>query len=241
MGTIVKDFPPEEETLVFDQVQNSSTVLFPSVTTTTAATPSAILEADDEALARRLQTEWDASDAAATQALAATPHDKIPNNSNGSTNTNAYANAYANAPGPAAASAATSESAAAVSQTATLSNPWEFDAQQAQCSSCGDHFHALNRRHHCRLCGKIFCHTCSDQRALLPPSAIVLTPAKGGKKAKPPPTTTDPLHQQFSESSSGANSNSNVIGFTPDPDPDRMLTYIDEDKQLLYGKGLEER
>mmetsp|Transcript_14283 Transcript_14283/g.30262 ORF Transcript_14283/g.30262 Transcript_14283/m.30262 type:complete len:668 (-) Transcript_14283:278-2281(-) len=239
MGTIVKDFPPEEETLVFDQVQNSSTVLFPSATTI----PSAILEADDEALARRLQTEWDASDAAAAQALAATPHETIPSHSTGNTNAsanasaNVSANANANAPGPAAASAVTSESA--VSQTATLSNPWEFDAEQAQCSSCGDHFHALNRRHHCRFCGKIFCHKCSDQRALIPPSAIVLTPTKGGKKAKPPTTTTDPFHQQFSGSRSGANSSG--IGFTPDPDPDRMLTYIDEDNQLLYGKGLEER
>ena len=54
------------------------------------------------------------------------------------------------------------------------------------------------------------------------PSSIVLTP-KGGKKA-----------QQTSVRESR-------ISFTPDPDPDRLLTYIDEEKQLLYGKGLEER
>ena len=95
--------------------------------------------------------------------------------------------------------------------------------EQSHCASCGDEFNPFNRRHHCRLCGKIFCHKCSDQRALIPPSAIVLTPGKGGKKARPP-TSEDHL-----------------ASFTPDPDPDRMLTYIDEDKQLLYGKGLEER
>ncbi|KAG7342899.1 Las17-binding protein actin regulator [Nitzschia inconspicua] len=103
---------------------------------------------------------------------------------------------------------------------ATLSNPWEFDVDQPYCTRCRDEFHPFNRRHHCRLCGKIFCNKCSDQRALIPPSAIVLTP-KGGKKATPD------KHQD--------------VTFTPDPDPDRMLTYIDQDQQLLYGKGLEER
>jgi SH3 domain-containing YSC84-like protein 1 len=104
---------------------------------------------------------------------------------------------------------------------ATLSNPWEFDVNQPYCTHCRDEFHPFNRRHHCRLCGKIFCNKCSNQRALVPPSAIVLIP-KGGKKAMPG-------HQQPAAS------------FSPDPDPDRMLTYIDEDQQLLYGKGLEER
>jgi lipid-binding SYLF domain-containing protein len=104
---------------------------------------------------------------------------------------------------------------------ATLSNPWEFDVEQPYCTSCRDEFHPFNRRHHCRLCGKIFCNRCSDQRALVPPSAIVLTP-KGGKKAAP----------QYQ---------SQTVSFSPDPDPDRMLTYVDEDRQLLYGKGLEER
>jgi SH3 domain-containing YSC84-like protein 1 len=102
---------------------------------------------------------------------------------------------------------------------ATLSNPWEFDVNQQSCTHCRDDFHPFNRRHHCRLCGKIFCNKCSDQRALVPPSAIVLTP-KGGKKALP---------------------GDNSVTFSPDSDPDRMLTYIDEDQQLLYGKGLEER
>jgi hypothetical protein len=56
----------------------------------------------------------------------------------------------------------------------------------------------------------------------------VLTPSKGGKKAQPPSPYQD-------------GGNNSKISFSPDPDPDRMLTYIDEEKQLLYGKGLEER
>lgn len=103
---------------------------------------------------------------------------------------------------------------------ATLSSPWEFDVLQPWCSACRDEFNPINRRHHCRLCGKVFCNRCTAQRALIPPSSIVLSP-QAGKKAGP----------QSHE----------AISFSPDPDPDRMLTYIDEDQQLLYGKGLEER
>jgi hypothetical protein len=106
---------------------------------------------------------------------------------------------------------------------ATLSSPWEYDAFQPSCTSCREEFNPINRKHHCRLCGKIFCHDCSQQRALIPPSSIVLSPA-AGKKASPQSVQ-----------------NEHAISFSPDPDPDRMLTYLDDDQQLLYGKGLEER
>eukprot|EP00934_Nitzschia_sp_Nitz4_P001804 Nitzschia sp. Nitz4//scaffold16_size188269//18255//19893//NITZ4_001768-RA/size188269-augustus-gene-0.87-mRNA-1//-1//CDS//3329538446//1804//frame0 len=102
---------------------------------------------------------------------------------------------------------------------ANLSSPWEYNVNQARCTSCREEFNPINRRHHCRLCGKIFCNNCSDQRALIPPSSIVLSP-QAGKHATPQPQT---------------------VSFTPDPDPDRMLTYLDDHQQLLYGKGLEER
>ncbi|GAX17288.1 early endosome antigen 1 [Fistulifera solaris] len=104
---------------------------------------------------------------------------------------------------------------------ATLSSPWQFDDLAKHCSGCKSIFNAMNRKHHCRMCGKIFCGKCSQQKALIPPSSIVLTP-EGGKKAKP----RSALHDSFS----------------PDEDPDRMLTYLAADnKELLYGKGLEER
>lgn len=101
---------------------------------------------------------------------------------------------------------------------AALSNPWEFDEVQNCCTACRTEFNLINRRHHCRLCGKIFCNQCTSKRALIPPSSIVLSP-QAGKKAGP--------------------QNHEVVSFSPDPDPDRMLTYVDDDQQLLHGKGLE--
>lgn len=127
---------------------------------------------------------------------------------------------------------------------ATCSSPWQYDDLNPVCHSCGDHFHPLlNRRHHCRLCGNVFCNSCSSRKALIPPSRIVLTPV-GGKKSKPRPVSAE------------------HVSFSPDPDPDRMLTYVQTqpgnsttnysdtinnsgdvapEEQLLYGKGLEER
>jgi lipid-binding SYLF domain-containing protein len=134
------------------------------------------------------------------------------------------------------ASASLPSETATRTSVATLSSPWEFDELQRTCASCETEFNPLNRRHHCRLCGKIFCNECSNQRALIPPSSIVLVP-KGGKKAKPRSAVDDAISASFS----------------PDEDPDRMLTYLSSSgdgdggtggsnsNELLYGKGLEER
>jgi len=105
---------------------------------------------------------------------------------------------------------------------ANLSSPWEYDDAQPYCACCSSEFGPLNRKHHCRSCGKIFCGDCSNQRCLIPPSSIVLSP-KGGKKAKP--RSQDEIN----------------FSFAPDQDPDRMLTYVGDEEQVLYGKGLEER
>mmetsp|Transcript_3978 Transcript_3978/g.10103 ORF Transcript_3978/g.10103 Transcript_3978/m.10103 type:complete len:566 (-) Transcript_3978:1011-2708(-) len=106
---------------------------------------------------------------------------------------------------------------------ATLSSPWQYDAEAPNCMGCAVEFNPLIRRHHCRLCGKIFCGDCTRQKALIPPSSIVLVP-KGGKKVKP-------------------NAQRDTASFNPDHDPDRMLTYLSggDTNELLYGKGLEER
>ena len=66
-------------------------------------------------------------------------------------------------------------------RVATASNPWEFDAAQNHCTCCKDEFNPFNRKHHCRLCGKIYCNKCTQRKSLVPPSSIVLTPI-GGKK-----------------------------------------------------------
>jgi len=111
---------------------------------------------------------------------------------------------------------------------ANMSSPWEYDENQARCTNCACEFNPINRKHHCRFCGKIFCNDCTKQRCLIPPSSIVLAP-KGGKKAKAQ------IHNDMNT----------IISFNPDQDPDRMLTYIDgrspDSQQILYGKGLEER
>jgi SH3 domain-containing YSC84-like protein 1 len=146
------------------------------------------------------------------------------------TNRNSHSNSDSNS----SSASVSTTSASIATVAATVSSAWQFDELQTNCSACQTSFNALNRRHHCRVCGNIFCHHCSSQSCLIPPSSIVLVPM-GGKKAK------------AQES----------ISFSPEADPDRMLTYIaavdtdgsntstttknDGTRQLLYGRGLEER
>lgn len=114
---------------------------------------------------------------------------------------------------------------------ATLSQAWEYNDLQTNCYRCSIRFTLLERKHHCRYCGKIFCHSCSNTKCLIPPSAIVLVP-KGGKH----------ITSREAEEHS-------TVSFSPDEDPDRMLTYVaqggangnENGEVLLYGKGLEER
>ncbi|KPI84936.1 hypothetical protein ABL78_6003 [Leptomonas seymouri] len=42
------------------------------------------------------------------------------------------------------------------------------DADAAECGQCGAVFSFFLRRHHCRLCGDVFCDACSQHRATLP-------------------------------------------------------------------------
>jgi SH3 domain-containing YSC84-like protein 1 len=130
---------------------------------------------------------------------------------------------------------------------ATVSAPWQYDDDTNKCHSCHTEFHPLfNRKHHCRYCGYIFCHTCTKYKCLIPPSQIVLHPISG-KKSKP---ITNYNHHQNDTTTTNSN---HSISFTPNPDPDRMLTYItpnnsndhdttlEQHQQLLHGNGLEER
>eukprot|EP00882_Tetradesmus_deserticola_P026988 GHRQ01029819.1.p1 GENE.GHRQ01029819.1~~GHRQ01029819.1.p1 ORF type:complete len:197 (+),score=53.85 GHRQ01029819.1:181-771(+) len=47
---------------------------------------------------------------------------------------------------------------------------WLPDSYASHCGACQLPFKPLLRlRHHCRLCGKLFCHACSSKQLLLPP------------------------------------------------------------------------
>eukprot|EP01083_Nonionella_stella_P182814 658806_1 len=41
---------------------------------------------------------------------------------------------------------------------------WMSDKNCTQCSECGATFHTFRRKHHCRLCGRVFCQTCCSER-----------------------------------------------------------------------------
>lgn len=51
---------------------------------------------------------------------------------------------------------------------------WKPDADAMTCMQCNDEFTLLNRRHHCRACGEIFCHQCTLLKLLIPEEIIAI-------------------------------------------------------------------
>lgn len=49
----------------------------------------------------------------------------------------------------------------------TVSGQWIEDWKVRTCRKCEKVFTMVNRRHHCRVCGHIFCHACSRTRMIL--------------------------------------------------------------------------
>jgi hypothetical protein len=45
---------------------------------------------------------------------------------------------------------------------------WASDTEGAECETCHRTFSTFVRRHHCRACGQLYCHRCSNYRMLLP-------------------------------------------------------------------------
>ena len=45
---------------------------------------------------------------------------------------------------------------------------WLSDNDVPACKRCDLNFNAFVRRHHCRNCGRVVCHKCSRQRAVIP-------------------------------------------------------------------------
>uniref|UniRef100_UPI0035901CC2 1-phosphatidylinositol 3-phosphate 5-kinase isoform X2 n=1 Tax=Myxine glutinosa TaxID=7769 RepID=UPI0035901CC2 len=48
-------------------------------------------------------------------------------------------------------------------QDSDLKQYWMPDSQCKECYDCGERFTTFRRRHHCRLCGQIFCSRCCNQ------------------------------------------------------------------------------
>lgn len=54
---------------------------------------------------------------------------------------------------------------------------WIPSEEAMTCLDCGIAFSFLVRRHHCRLCGRVFCSTCSNQENLIPEVLLEEIPA----------------------------------------------------------------
>eukprot|EP00466_Bigelowiella_natans_P019707 jgi/Bigna1/44123/e_gw1.89.68.1 len=44
---------------------------------------------------------------------------------------------------------------------------WVPDYKRSACWKCRKPFTVFRRRHHCRLCGEIFCDSCSNDRVVI--------------------------------------------------------------------------
>ena len=49
--------------------------------------------------------------------------------------------------------------------TAKAKDEWVPDREASDCAKCESRFTLRRRKHHCRLCGEIFCSACSEARA----------------------------------------------------------------------------
>lgn len=52
-----------------------------------------------------------------------------------------------------------------------LDSQWKDDKQVKACTLCQQPFSVTRRKHHCRLCGNVFCQTCSDNKMELASSS----------------------------------------------------------------------
>ncbi|CAD2222273.1 hypothetical protein AGDE_16722 [Angomonas deanei] len=63
---------------------------------------------------------------------------------------------------------------------------WQEDKHAAECNRCHQPFSMLRRRHHCRVCGYVFCATCSPFYVQLkkdgPPSRVCVSCFESRKK-----------------------------------------------------------
>jgi Phosphatidylinositol 3- and 4-kinase/FYVE zinc finger len=60
---------------------------------------------------------------------------------------------------------------------------WVNDESVDTCYGCSEPFGYLNRKHHCRLCGRIFCQKCSRYSTILPMDILKKIPDRPGSYA----------------------------------------------------------
>ena len=101
---------------------------------------------------------------------------------------------------------------------------WVVDLEVTQCFSCKANFNLINRRHHCRYCGLIYCNECTSLTALLPREFGMRDPQRVCQKCynelspKQSLLTEDIAnHQRFNPISINAAENCSVLRYSNMP------------------------
>ena len=77
---------------------------------------------------------------------------------------------------------------------------WVSDDRVNVCTSCACAFSMLRRKHHCRGCGRIFCHACSSQTIHVPTFVqhfLATTPTRVDESSAAPKRVCDACYAQF--------------------------------------------
>ena len=53
---------------------------------------------------------------------------------------------------------------------------WIPSKNISKCYTCKSVFSIINRKHHCRMCGRIFCYNCADKWGVIPSLISVTSP-----------------------------------------------------------------
>jgi len=87
---------------------------------------------------------------------------------------------------------------------------WVPDSEASSCTKCGAKFTVRRRRHHCRLCGGVFCAACSEARASKNLDGVIL--------AKPRRACAD-CYEEVRSRPAGWGSGAARRGPGPEPEP----------------------
>ena len=77
---------------------------------------------------------------------------------------------------------------------------WISDDRASVCSSCALEFSIIRRKHHCRGCGRIFCHACSSNTIRVPSFVqhfLASTPTRVDESLRTAKRVCDACYEQF--------------------------------------------